>query len=336
MSRLWFIIVLVAAVSGCRGDRKVVSMPAKDEPTKEYCIGRGTIRVPPSFIENPVVTGIFKESGLRAQEEAFDIVVKASGLTNTQFAREMAKRRAELIIASTDTVDVFRLERKLGDDATLFRVQEIDDAYVSEINLLRGTNMVSVRLESYDGSFLSAEERLVKVASNIKERTGDGNSGSSAGFCLGPIALLGNYSQEYASFLFQDGGGIHLGVDFDTYKPDERVSLLERMSGPESLLTKFNVQHTVLRKGERKVAGMRAQEWLGWARLSDDSDGKALKFALETMRERPEKASPSISLTLDTAQPLGDGTPTKTTVPDEKAMHLWDSIVDSVQVARSN
>ena len=86
----------------------------------------------------------------------------------------------------------------------------------------------------------------------------------------------------------------------------------------------------VLRKDERQIGSARAQEWLGWAKLSVGDDTKTLKFALETMRERPGKTSPRIALTLDSAQPLEDGSPTKTAITKEQAIQLWDSIVDSM------
>lgn len=233
--------------------------------------------------------------------------------------------------ASTETVDVLKFEKKINESATLFRIQEIDDAYASEVILLRGTSVISLRVQSYRDKFLMAEERLIHIVSHIKGND-ERNVAEGTGFCLGSVILSGNYAHEFGSFLFQDELGTHISIDIDTYKPNEGITLLDRMSGPDSLLSKYSVQHSVLRKGERRVAGMRAQEWLGWADLSEGAEPKAFKFALETMRSSPGRGSPSISLTLDTAQPLSDGSKAKTAMSDEQAIRLWDSIVESVQV----
>jgi hypothetical protein len=124
-------------------------------------------------------------------------------------------------------------------------------------------------------------------------------------------------------------------VDIDTYTPDDKIPLLARMSGPDSLLAAFDVRHKVLRTGERIVAGMHAQEWLGWAKISDDPDAKTLKFVMDTMRPKPSREAPGISLTFNTATALEDGTPTKTLLSDDEAMQLWDSVVDSIRPAGS-
>jgi hypothetical protein len=91
------------------------------------------------------------------------------------------------------------------------------------------------------------------------------------------------------------------------------------------------VKHKVLRARERVVAGMRAHEWLGWAKISDEPDAKTLKFALDTMRSKPGRFQPGISITFNTAKALDDGTPTKTLVSDDEAIQLWDTVIDSIR-----
>jgi hypothetical protein len=51
---------------------------------------------------------------------------------------------------------------------------------------------------------------------------------------------------------------------------------------------------TDLARGERVVTGMHAQEWLGWAKISDEPDAKARKFVLDTMRSQPSREAPSL------------------------------------------
>jgi hypothetical protein len=305
-------------------------MSWEKEPTKAHCVGRHIIEMPVSFSPARVTTGVFKATGAGADDPSFNIVVSAAGMTTEKFVAEVEKRQAKLGRPSIGTADVLRLAKRIGDDAFLFRVQEIDDAYVSEITLLRGSTMVTVRLDSYRDQYLAAEESLLKLAAGIKEYK-QANQSDPGAFCLGTVILNGDFEEERGHFLFRNGAGVDVSLEIITYGHDEGPPLLARMSDRNSLLTIFDVHHKVLRKGERMVAGMRAQEWLAWAKLSDDPESKARKFALETIRATPSKATPSISVTLDTAQPNDDGSRTKTVIPDEEAMQLWDRIVSSIR-----
>ncbi|MFL6676561.1 MAG: T6SS immunity protein Tli4 family protein [Massilia sp.] len=333
MKEIWLTLALLMIISGCRVERKEKEMSSKNEPQNTYCVGRHTVGLPGSFTESPVTTGTFKGSGLSAQDPSFDVVVRAMGMTRSQFASEVQKRRAEIAESSSGNVKVLRLEKEVSDDTTLFRVQEIDDAYVSEVILLRGSSVVTVRLESYRGQFLAAEESLIKFAAGIKDKHEEVGGEQSHGFCLGPVVVTGEFNDENGSFLFRNNKGADFGIEIVTYTPDEQVPLLARMSGSDSLLTIFDVRHKVLRARERTLAGMRAQEWLGWARLSEEQDAKTLKFVLETMRPTPGKTTPGMHLTFETAQPLEDGSPTKTLMSDDEAIQLWDSVVNSIRLA---
>jgi hypothetical protein len=334
MKKTWIIITLLMLISACKvdGTGKTRMLIEKENMTT-HCIGRHVIDMPSSFLPSPITTGIFKAMGRDAQDPSFEVIVRATGLTRSQFAAAVRKRRTELTTSDSDTVNVPRLEKALSEEATLFRVQRIDDAYISEIYFLRGPSIVIVSLDSYRGQFLAAEESLIKFAAGIKEK-GENISGTQPrGFCIGPLILTGEFIEERANFIFRSD--LHKGVDFDisidTFRKDDATSLLARVSGPDSLLTKFNVRHAVLRTRELTVAGMRAQEWLGWAKLGEEQDGKALKFVLETMRPTPDKASPGIHLTFETGQPLEDGSTAKTLIPDEDAMRLWDAVVTSIR-----
>jgi hypothetical protein len=334
MKKICIILALLAIISACKVEKEEKTrMLSKYEEMKAHCVGRHVVDMPSSFLPSQVTNGIFKAIRLNAQDPSFEVIVRETGLTREKFASEVQKRRAELRNSSSDTVDVLRLEKALSDEATLFRVQLIDDAYVSEINFLRGSSIVTVSLDSYRGQFLAAEESLIKFAEAIKEKNEEISSAQPQGFCLGSVIITGEFKEENGSFLVRDGKGNAFGIEIDTYKADESVPLLKRVSGPDSLLTKFDVRHTVLRARERTVAGMRAQEWLGWTKLGEQEDEKTFGFALETMRPAADKTTPSIHVSFDTGQPLEDGSATKTVISDEEAIQLWDSVVKSIRPA---
>jgi hypothetical protein len=336
MKNILLILMVPATIFGCTPEKNGgVKMDLENrEPISQHCVGRTFIDLPSSFQASTVTTGIFKASTFGAQEEPIDVIVRASKQA-PNFVLVTQKRRAELDELASPTVDILQEVKALDSNATLFRVQRIDDAYVSELVFLRGSSVITARLHSFRKQYLAAEEKLVRLAAEIDAIDSEKGSAIRDGFCLGPVKIGGNFAVEKASFLFRNGRGAHFEVEVDTYAPDERVSLLARMSGPDSLLKIFNVNHMVHRAGERTVAGMRAQEWLGSAQTTDDADAKALQFTLETMRPAPSRVKPSLNLTFETAQPLEDGSQTKTLISNDEAVRLWDSVVASLRPATS-
>jgi hypothetical protein len=322
-------LFLIFLLAGCNERKGRLDMPMYGH-MEVHCIGRSYISLPQKFHVAPVTTGIFRPVGLQTENQAFEVVVRAGAFTRQQFVAEVQKHRLELTRGGSDRANVLRLDKEFSDGSILLRLQEIEDAYISELNFLREGNIVTVRLNSYHEQFLQAEENLAKFSDGIK---GIDQDQKRHGFCLGTVDITGNFQAEHGSFWFRDGQGADFEVDVDTYTPDDKVPLLERMGRPDSLLTAFNVKHKVLRARERSVAGMQAQEWLGWAKITDDSEAKTLKFALETMRSKPSRVAPSITVTFNTAKPLDNGAPTKTLVSDDEAMQLWDAVVDSIKAA---
>jgi hypothetical protein len=150
---------------------------------------------------------------------------------------------------------------------------------------------------------------------------------------LGAVVITAELRKEAGNFTFDDKRGLILELDLDTYAKDAKVPLLARMSGPDSLMTKFDVRPNILRSGERSVAGMKAQEWLGWVETGDKQE--TYIFAVETMRPVPGKETPKLHLSLETADRLPNGKTVGKVLPDDEAVQLWDVIVDSIRPASS-
>lgn len=259
------------------------------------------------------------------------MVVNNGNFSRESFTVEVDKRRADLKENGDGTVDVFRGERIVDNGAVIFRVQRIDDAYVSEINFLVGKSLVTVKLNSYNNHYVEAEENLSRFVSAVKENNTMSFDAKLQGFCLGSVVIAGSFKDERGAFLFKSDDGSDFDIEINTFSPDADEPLLKRMSGPDSLLTIFNVNHEVIRSGERRILNMRAQEWLGWAKLSDEEGAKSFKFAMETMRSSPSMAMPSINLTFNTGKPLPGGGTAKTTLSDDQAVQLWDNVVGSIK-----
>lgn len=327
-----FSVVLVTAFYRLQ-IREKKEMSVHETHMTTHCIGRSIIGLPDGFRRAPVVTGIFKSADSKDQDPSFDVIVTENGFTRGSFSQALDKRRSELKENSDGTVDVFESEKATSDGAVIFRVRRIDDAHVSEINFSRGSSLVTVKLDSFRNQYVVAEERLSKFASAFMEAQEDSFRRYPQQFCLGSVSIAGDFKDESASFLFKNSEGDDFEAEINTYIPDANKPLLTRTSGPDSLLAVFNVDHKILRSGERDIVNMRAQEWLGSAKLSDQDEARSLKFVLETIRGKPGKSAPSINLTFNTGKPLPGGGSAKTTISDDEAVQIWDKVVGSIRPA---
>jgi hypothetical protein len=308
-------------------------MHVTQSEAKTYCIGRQLVSIPAAFSPSAVTTGNFELAEAGESVGGFDVVVREAGLDLSGFRKETDKRRTELKNRGSDTVDVLRSEMRVGEDASIFRVQQIDDAYVSEANFLRGTALVTVRLDSFHNQYERAEQLLRQFISRVRDRA-QFDIGKRAGtFCFGPVVVLGDFAVEGGSFTFRDGRGDVFDLSISTQDGYKEASLLERMASPDSLLAKFNIDHTVIRARQRMAAAMPAQEWLGRTDLREENGGKALGFSLETYPAKVGKRTPLITVSFDTARPLQDGASTTNWMSDDEATQLWDSVVGSLTPA---
>ena len=135
--------------------------------------------------------------------EPMDVLVRA-GINPAKFSLEVQKRKAELEALGTPTVDILREVKVLSDTAALFRVQRIEDAYLSEIVFLRGANLVTARMHSFQEQYLNAEETLMRFAKGVEILDSEKSSKNHAGFCLGTVKIDGDFGIEKGSFFVQE------------------------------------------------------------------------------------------------------------------------------------
>ena len=293
-------------------------------------MGRSLIIIPTAFLSCRISTGQFKSAKFDGENSSFDVLIDRRKFSPNEFSRHLLTRAGELKDNESMTVNVLRSEQKLSEVATLFRVQRIEDAYTSELHFMLDGNLVVIKLNSYEDSFIAAEEKLVKFMSDFVIA----DQKKISGFCLGSLAIQGDYSEESGGYYWRDDAGNTFAIEIDTFNSEDPKNLLQRMAGPDSLLSLFNIGHTVLRSRERTVAGMRAYEWLGWTNLGADGDKKTFKFVLETTRPQGTRTTPRITVTFDSAKQRDDGTETTTNLSDAEAMALWDKVVNSIQPAK--
>lgn len=320
-------VLLVTSVIGCQRMEGKINLSETYRSLTSRCVGRNMIRIPQAFVSSHISTGFFSPTKSVLDGLTFDVIVDAEELKRKRFSEHILERRAELRESSSVTSNIFPLERPLSDVATIFRVQQIKKAYQSEVHFQIGENLVVVKLDSFNDTFLTAEQQLVKFMADFSAI----DQGQVKGFCLGNLTIQGDYISETGDYGWSDDAGNTIDLGIDTFRSDSSKPLLQRTTGPDSLLNVFHIGHSVLRSGERTVAGMRAQEWLGWTNVGTDGDKKTFGFTMETMRPVPGKKTPMITVAFDSAQKLKNGTETKTNFSNEEAIAVWDEIIDSLQ-----
>jgi hypothetical protein len=297
---------------------------------RAVCMGRHQMELPKDFEQAMGSSSIFTPPGLTDAGAPIDVVVKAAGMGPAEFQRQVELRRGALLAAGRKATNVLKEVVQVSKEAVIFRVMEIDDAYNDELHLLRDGVYIVASTDSYENSYVKAEARLVEFAGHV-EKAGDG-ANAAKGFCLGPVVVNGRYAGEYGKLSFRSKAApeVQVSVVVDTYTPDESKSLLQRVSGGDSLLTRMGVHPKVLRKGELQVAGMNAQEWLAWIQPEEDSARKQYSFALETRRPAPGPLQPSLHLEFDAGRRGESG------LTQEQAVALWDSVSRSIRPRAGN
>lgn len=336
MKRRILLILILSVIAGCTdkaGKEKTVTTTINDKTT--HCFGHSLIDLPSDFYLMDGSSGSFTPAGTTKASEKVDVTLVSSTASAQEFLKYIANRRAEIALHEKEETGRLSADRASSDTVHLFTVNKIEDAYTSELHVLLGKYLLSLRTDSYKNTYAAAEKRLADFAAQIK--VGNPAVNGETGYCMGGVRINGNFTGEsstanYRSHKMPD---VVFGIENDSFAPDESTTLLQRVDGPDSLLRKFDVKNHVLRKGELQVASMKAQEWLSWVMLGDgEAKQKQYGFALETMRPVPSPAQPHIHLELDSGQPGEKNNQHANSLSDADAIALWDYVSRSIRMRK--
>jgi hypothetical protein len=219
MKNIWGVILIIVLV-GCADKKEgAAKMQSNNKAGKTYCVGRHLIDVPDYFSINPISTGSFRNANNDSPSRTIEVVARRGTLTPQEFSVEVRKRYVALKSADNGTVDVLEAARTLDEQATIFRVKKINEAYVSELYLLRDGNLVTLKLASFRRQYALAEDTLIEFARRIHSQAAKRNSELLNGFCLGPILIAGEFDSESGSVSFNDDKG----ENFEKRRHDQKL-----------------------------------------------------------------------------------------------------------------
>jgi hypothetical protein len=249
--------------------------------------------------------------------------------SQAEFTRAFAAHIAEISSYQDSTTDVLALQKSLGPNEFLIRIRRIGSSYTSEIHKLIGETYVRLSADSYNDTFISAEQRLAIFLGGVHVPILNKDE-----FCLGNLGVEGKFVSESAKVLFKNPTheDARVSVNVDTYRSDEAESLFDRVSGGDSLLARFGINPDVIRKREFVAAGMAAQEWMSWMPPTGQNESKNLHFALETRRDRADRGHPSVHIEFKTGRRGKDGVRINNTYDEAGAIKLWDDLISSLSL----
>lgn len=333
MMRKLAMIAIICSLAGCSGKAKEEKIVLKEFTEKQtHCFGHSLIELPADFFPGDGATASFSTVGNAQTSQKIDLTFVSQKSSESQFIQKVAARRAEILENAQPDLGALKGDTAVGSIAHMFTVNVIEQSYETELHILLGGNYVILTTDSYHNAFAAGERRLIDFMAQMKSSPKDAVSDSD--YCLGGLAISGKFSQESSNhrYLSQRFPDVSFGIESNTYAPNERQSLLERVEGPGSLLRKFDAKNHVMRKGDLQIASMKAQEWLSWIVLGDgDEKKKQYGFALETMRPIPSPAQPRIHVEMDSGQPDAEGNQHDNSLSDTEAVAIWDIASKSIR-----
>lgn len=342
-SEIFLVLVLACTAAGCSNHEKEkrALTPAMGR-TQTYCLGRFLVDLPTGLKPLYNTEGGADDATLYfGKTEDFttvDIGVVGEGMDTERF-KQLIKKRSERISADTNydvNASMLVSEMDLSDSQTLLNYYsnpDIADVQVHELQMLVGDVHVALKAKSYSAkSIPDVLAQLKQVASKVvKVETA---SNSPTGFCLGPVVVNAGNDYEIATFSFQGRELKHQDVQLElrtnTFnRSEEQASLIKR---GESRMSEFGLNPKVLEKGKITLATLPAEQWLG----RFEEEGRVLLgFHAETTERAPSQDRPHLHIELSTGDEVANGDKATSSLSDDEAQQVWESVVSSVRLRPS-
>lgn len=351
--KVWSIaaaLILAAAGASCDSEKGQGADKEMSTPMQTQCVGRYLIDVPDTFAwtESPDATLYY---GLGSDHKTIDAQIIDSDSNPEKFGARVRKR-ADAIAkeVNAETGGSMLIENKGLDRHRVllnyYRTAELDRSQTYEVHVLSGRTHILLKTDSFPEDKEPAEIRLVRLSTQIRNEVSE--KSSAPGLCLGPVVINADHDHEEISTYARDKRrpDVLLSVYMSASTPDQEEGLIEQIEREKEA---FSTGPKFLRKGRTNMGGMDAEEAL----MRFDEDGISMhSFAIWSKRQSPSFARPTITLNLNTGgevssnprRPdplrygvlgevdLDDSKTVSSSLSDQEATMLWDTIVRSVRL----
>ena len=322
--------------------------------TKSQCVGRYVFEVPASF-----------ENTLTDRVQINEIHISSKRLYHPAFEQRIRLREQKLKNSATvDPVDQPFLKQiyKLSDNAVIFDRNENESVagfgrileghlYVDGVAfiLMQGiTDYSDPRFAKERAFYLRKEagrpdwmandkpQKLAELQDLMSRLSGRHNEDipSVPGTCIpqGFIRDGNGKPKEDITFVYPYSSVFSFSV-WSNNALKESTTMLERSGEIQSYIN--SIDGSTLRKGEARIAGFNASEWLITAPpdKSSENPSKQLMFTAVANETNADFAHPSLDLTLSNEiLPEGSDVPSPPAYSDAELVEIWDRIILSFRV----
>jgi hypothetical protein len=326
-------LLLVAAMllsSPCNShnDRDMSAMN-RFKLLKTECVGRVLIDLPigtASWMQSYGYGEITKLDA--ASLEEFRHLVSARKSTLKEAKHEKA---GSMLVAYTEPTDTSAA-------MVLHTDPDVDIGPDLEEYLWLKKTAYKIRIRALTENSLEYASRFFPILSDFAPFPDDGGVPTAPGFCIDQALLIGRPIGEYGTradynvrpvkrpglsigLLVEENQERLGGSAFDSLKTEERSA--EGRGGEVGLK-----QFRVLRKQNRDLDGFDGEETISLTELKNGT--KLYSFRWRTLGQLKSIVHPHITITMDTDNPLRDGTYIKTP-PEEEMIGLWDAVLASLR-----
>jgi len=324
----WHYLTLTALVgiAGCTPFQSSAQNTTVDKTEwVTHCFGRFLIDLPP-------------QAQIRAGYDLWGVGIKRLDETSSSLVARINLREQELKIEKHDTkghLFIKRLELENGATGLLSWFHDtsqetllLDTYLVASPNkkFFQYPNKISIGREKQGIAFSNALAQNLRSLAPLEVP-------SDSGFCIDGAYISGSSFQREGfnvGVTFPDHPGAFFSFSTDTGAEEDQ--LLDRVGGFLAGAAKMVAGLETLRKGQRNIGPISAQEYL----VAGSAEGqRAYSFAWESQGKDNSLLEPNITAGLGVLERDADShgnPPPPAFRSDQEALELWDAIIDSIRL----
>ncbi|MDF3844894.1 T6SS immunity protein Tli4 family protein [Pseudomonas citronellolis] len=324
----WHYLTLTALVgiAGCTPFQSSAQNTTVDKTEwVTHCFGRFLIDLPP-------------QAQIRAGYDLWGAAVKRLDVPPTSLAAQINQREQEL-----------KAQRHEARGSMFLRRINLENGGIGLLSWASDASRVMLNLDTYAISkpisriyyrqgkiSTDREQRGIEIATtltrNLRSRDPQ-DIPAEPGFCIDGAYIAGSTFQREGfnvGVSFPDHPGAFFSFSTDTGAEEDQ--LLDRVGGFLAGAAKMVAGLETLRKGQRNIGPISAQEYL----VAGSAEGqRAYSFAWESQGKDGSLSEPNITAGLGVLERDADShgnPPPPAFRSDQKALELWDAIIDSIRL----